>query len=161
MSEEYYYIPINHMNNTLILGIFDTTSQAINASVNFLQKRDNFNEIFNKMEKEFNTKFDKPFNLKELKQIIFCGSIFYGESDADEEIYEELCDFATDDLVSITIHAIKYNTENANIIDMICSYTNWVNINGRNQLELLLDYKFGNSDAFEVDLDALAKEFPL
>ena len=58
MDDEEYYIPISTINNPLILGIFDTYKEAMDASIIFLQKRDNFKKLFNLIEEEFILRFD-------------------------------------------------------------------------------------------------------
>ena len=160
MDDEEYYIPVSTMNNPLILGIFDTYKEAIDASIIFLQKRDNFKKLFNLIEEEFILRFDKPFNLKEFETILFYGSNpFY--SGKEDEHYFELNELFEENETSIQIHTIRCNKEQNDILETICSYSGWVNVNGSNQLESLIGYKFGYNETFNVNLEALAKEFPI
>jgi hypothetical protein len=153
------YIPVNIYNYTIILGIFVTCKEAEDAYIQYLTNHNTFDKFYSAMEKEFKVYFKCKFDVTKLKHILFLDDTF---DDTTYDNYSKLNQYASNvHYIGVNIHEISDESQRDDVISMIISYDGWSDIDGRNQLEHLLSYKFGYSESHYVDLKKLAKTHPL
>ena len=159
MGDIYFYIPINNVTHTLILGLYNSKKDAENACITYLKYHKNFEKVCSSIKSSFLKHTDEEVTVNSLKKILFCEDT--SERDYDRvEFYELIKDTFG---LGFTIWPIRQDKDKAksDIINMIYSHDGWVEVAGKNQLELLISYKFGYTEEYNVDLHKLAQEYPV